>query len=90
MLTMITYYKLLSNISQKLSKFNNLIIIINQLTTWWINYLLVINYDMLPSSFIDFNALLKWKQHKSKESRHALWLVTLWGVEGRVGTPGWD
>jgi hypothetical protein len=33
MLTMITYYKLLSNISQKLSKFNNLIIIINQLTT---------------------------------------------------------
>jgi len=36
-LTTINYYKLLSSISQKSNKIDNLIIIINQLISWWIN-----------------------------------------------------
>ncbi len=35
--------------------------------------------DALPTSFIDSNVSLRWKQQKSKELRHAPWLATLWG-----------
>jgi hypothetical protein len=35
--------------------------------------------DVLPSSLIDSNVSLKWKQRKSKKSKHAFWFVALWG-----------
>jgi hypothetical protein len=35
--------------------------------------------DVLPSSLIDSNVSLEWKQRKSKESGHTPWLATLWG-----------
>jgi hypothetical protein len=34
--------------------------------------------DVLPTSFIDSNVKLRWKQWKSKELRHTPWLVALW------------
>ncbi len=46
--------------------------------------------DALPSSLMDSNVSLNWKQRKSKESGHAPWLVALWRVEGHAGVPGWD
>jgi hypothetical protein len=46
--------------------------------------------DGLPSSWIDSNVSLKWKQRKSQKLGHAPWFVALWGVEGRAGTPAWD
>jgi hypothetical protein len=39
----------------------------------------IILCDALPSSLIDSNENLKWKQRKSKKLGHAPWLVTLWG-----------
>jgi hypothetical protein len=35
--------------------------------------------DAPPNSFTNSNVNLKWKQWKSKESRHVPWLVALWG-----------
>jgi hypothetical protein len=35
--------------------------------------------DALPSSLIDSNVSLRWKQWKSKELGHAPWLATFWG-----------
>jgi hypothetical protein len=35
--------------------------------------------DVLPTPFIDSNVNLRWKQRKSKELRHAPWLVALRG-----------
>jgi hypothetical protein len=35
--------------------------------------------DTLPGSLVDSIESLKWKQRKSKESRHIPWLVALWG-----------
>jgi hypothetical protein len=35
--------------------------------------------DALPSSWINSNMSLKWKQRKSKELGHVPWLATLWG-----------
>jgi hypothetical protein len=46
--------------------------------------------DTLPSSLIDSNASLKWKQRKNKELGHASWFVALMGVKGCAGAPGWD
>jgi len=46
--------------------------------------------DAPPSSLMDSNVNLNWKQRKSKEPGHAPWLIALWGVKGRVGTPGWE
>jgi len=34
--------------------------------------------DALPSSLIDSNVSLKWKQQKGKELGHAPWLAPLW------------
>jgi hypothetical protein len=47
--------------------------------------------NALPSSLIDSNVSLRWKQQKSKELGHDPWLVTLlgWGVEGCAGALGW-
>jgi hypothetical protein len=36
-------------------------------------------YDAPPSSLIDSNVGLKWKQQKSKELEHTPWLVAFWG-----------
>jgi hypothetical protein len=35
--------------------------------------------DALPSSLINSNMNLKWKQRKRKELGHAHWFATLWG-----------
>jgi hypothetical protein len=35
--------------------------------------------NTLPSSLIDSNVNIKWKQRKSKELGHVPWFVTLWG-----------
>jgi hypothetical protein len=45
--------------------------------------------DALPIFFLDLDVSLRWKQWKSKELGHVLWLVTLWGVKGCAGAPGW-
>jgi hypothetical protein len=37
-------------------------------------------YDVLPSSLIDSNMSLKWKQQKNKELGHTPSLTTLWGL----------
>jgi hypothetical protein len=36
-------------------------------------------YDALPSSLIDSNVILRWKQRKVQELGHVPWLVTLLG-----------
>jgi hypothetical protein len=49
-----------------------------------------IKIDMLPSSLIDSNVSLMWKQRKNKElGTHFLACSTL-GVEGHAGALGWD
>jgi hypothetical protein len=35
--------------------------------------------DALPSSLMDSNVSLNWKQQKSKELGHVPWFVALWG-----------
>ncbi len=39
----------------------------------------VVSSDALPSSLIDSNVSLKWKQRKSKKLGHVIWLAILWG-----------
>jgi len=43
-----------------------------------------------PKFLNGFKCESKLKTTESKESWHAPWLVTLWGLEGRAGAPGWD
>jgi hypothetical protein len=38
-----------------------------------------IEFDAFPSSLINSNVSMEWKQRKSKELGHAPWLVTLRG-----------
>ncbi len=38
--------------------------------------------NALPSSLIHSTVSLKWKQQKIKESGHAPWLTTFWGLKG--------
>jgi hypothetical protein len=79
--------------------------IINMLTTcldfwmfttqhwWWKkNVEIVLNMftDAIPSSLIDSNVSMMWKQRKSKKlATRSLTRITS-GVEGRVGVSGWD
>jgi hypothetical protein len=35
--------------------------------------------DELPSSLINSNVNMRWKQRKNKELGHAPWLAALWG-----------
>jgi hypothetical protein len=46
--------------------------------------------DTLPSSLIDSNVSMKWKQWKSKELGARSLAHNILGVEGRVGALGWD
>jgi hypothetical protein len=41
--------------------------------------------DALPSSWLDSNVSLEWKQRKNHELGHAPWFTSLSGVEGRAG-----
>jgi hypothetical protein len=43
-----------------------------------------------PNSLSDSNVSPSRKHRKREESGHTPWLITLWGVEGRAGAPGWD
>jgi hypothetical protein len=60
---------------------------------WWVLWVGVCTWfvrDAFPSSLIDSNMSLKWKQRKSKElGTNSLAHNTL-RVEGRVGAPGWN
>jgi hypothetical protein len=38
-----------------------------------------ISNDAFPSSLINSNVSLKWKQQENKELGHTPWLVTFWG-----------
>jgi hypothetical protein len=46
------------------------------------------SFDTLPSSLIDSNVSLRWKQWKDKELKARSQAHSTMGVEGRVGTPG--
>jgi hypothetical protein len=52
--------------------------------------LVATKFDALPSSWIDANVNLKWKQRKNQELGHAPWFIALSGVEGCARAPGWD
>jgi hypothetical protein len=50
---------------------------------------LTLSCDTLPSSLIDSNVNLKWKQRNKELGTCSLAHSSL-GVEGCVGAPGWD
>jgi hypothetical protein len=47
-------------------------------------------FDVFPSSLIDSNVNLKWKQRKNKELRARSLVRSILGVKGHVGVSGWD
>ncbi len=57
---------------------------IRSVILWW-------NYDALPSSLMDSNGSLKWKQQKSKDlGARSLACNTLGGKGASRAAPGWD